>query len=339
MKKLNNIIIFISLITLMFSACKKESTNKIAQTSGDEVYWTQEDLKIQNQILNFQEKVKNNNFKNGETITLDSAIWYMEAGINFSYCFTDTSIMNEIIDTVFFELQVSNDEVLISSIQEAYQNVEESVIQNLNGMNSDHAIAFLSDFSIIDNDLKTDTKTAQVVTIYGIETNPAYPGSSCYGDYEFTSPMHFTNAAAIFQNYINNPQCPQIAYDYVTNIEWRYVAPNQTNYDYLNPDDTTPEDNYFDYLFFYQYEWWPNDHETMSADELNFYFDQIYQTLIPQKLADIESTNPTGRSFISALIWWEQSTWPMNQTIWHHNYKFTFGNKRIRINNDPSPID
>jgi len=321
----------------MFAACNKDKPSQLSQNPT--VNYTAEDVRIQNLIMNFQNKVKNNSYKNGETVSLDSAVWYMEAGINYSYCFTDTTIVNELIDTVYIELQLSGNEVLIASVQQAYQDVEESVTQVLIEMDNDHAIAFLSDFSIIENDLKSNTKTAQVVTIFGIETNPAYPGSSCYGGYEFINPMHFTDAAAIFQQYINTPQCPQMAYDYVTNVEWGYVRPNHINNDYLNPDDSTPEDNYYDYLYFYQFEWWLNDHETMSPNELNFYFDHIYQTLIPQKLADIESVNPSGRSFIYAWVGWEQSTAPINLTEWYHIYDFKFGNKRIRIGNDPSPID
>jgi hypothetical protein len=136
MRNFKYIILSLGLIAFMLSSCNKENQNQIVQNTDEEVAWTKEDLRIQNNILGFQDKIKNNNFKNGETIELDSAIWYMEAGINFSYCKIDTTIIDEIIDTFFVELQMSEGEVLISSIQESYQQVEDEILQGIYNMNN-----------------------------------------------------------------------------------------------------------------------------------------------------------------------------------------------------------
>lgn len=296
-----------------------------------------EDARVAQLIINFNNKIKESSFKNGETMSMDSAIWYIEANINYFYCFADTNVQNIVIDTTFVEITSAGEFIPLSEIQQSVETIETAVMSMYYEMNDPNTVVLLSDVSLLEVN-KSDSHTLQVLTIYGIEAPSSNPGNDCYGGYVFNSPIHFIDAAAIFQNYINNPLCPQPHYDYITNVKFRNVCSWDQEYDYLNPDDDIPEDNYYDYQFFYQREWWPNDHETMSIAELNFYFQQIYQVLIPTKLADIENQYPAGRSFISCIVTPHQTNSPVNNTEWEHSYSFTFGNKRLRIEDPGNPI-
>lgn len=339
MRKIYNISILLSVLFIGFVACNKDKESTMAPNTENEVFLSEEDLAAENAIKYFKNKINESTFKDGEGIELDSAIWYMEAYTNYSYCFADTSVSDIVVDTLLFDLMTMNSELNFSTMQQIVNSVGENLLSNYVNMNSNNAVIVLSDFSLLEDEFKSDSKTVQVVTIYGLESPSVASGSDCYGGYTFDSPMHFADAVEVFEDYINNPQCPQVGYHYVTNIEWRYVDANHTNDDYLNPNDITPQDNYYDYLYFYQFEWWSNDHEIMSAAELNFYFEQIYQELIPRKLEAIEEAQPTNRTFIRCLFDYHQSTAPINQTEWHHAYSFQFGNKRIRMDDTNNPID
>jgi len=48
MTKFKYIIISIGLMAFMLSSCNKEKQNQLVQNSNNKVYWTQEDIEIQN---------------------------------------------------------------------------------------------------------------------------------------------------------------------------------------------------------------------------------------------------------------------------------------------------
>jgi hypothetical protein len=334
-KYIYTIIALFSVSLLVFNACKKESKGKLISNQIK----SNEDEEVAQLIKNFNHKIKTTTFKESEELSIDSAIWYIEADINYYYCYADSDCDIITIDTTIINLTSEGENISYTDMQQSISIIETNVLNMYYQINNQDAIVLFSDVSLVESANKTDSHSLQVLTIYGMESQNSNSGDDCYGGYSFNTSMDFEDAADVFQNYINNPLCNQPAYDYVTNIEWRNVHAYHINYNYVNPNDYILQDNSYDYLIFYQYEPWLNGHETMNAAELNFYFHQMYQTLIPLKLNEIESSNPTGRSFVRAIITTFQTTAPINQTEWGFYYNFEFGNKRVRNEAPGNPID
>jgi len=93
----------------------------------------------------------------------------------------------------------------------------------------------------------------------------------------------------------------------LTLFPWGYIYCSETgtsyNCDFLNPNDTTSQDNYFDYLCFINYYSLPNFHSCLCPDEMNFYLngeesvatDLIFQC---EEIAELIS----GKDFTSINI-------------------------------------
>ena len=266
MRKTYNIFILIGVITIMMSACKKDQeTTKL--NTGDEVTWTAEDLQIQNNILNFQSKIKNNSFKDGETITADSAIWYLEALLNFNYSNPDSSFVNLTVDTTFeFQLPVNNDMVNFSNVSNAAFAMEEHILNYLNNMPNSIKFLIAADVKFKANELKDGSKTITITTGYGsgyIDNPAAYTpfGENDYWWYGSngggceSNNSNSSDAAIEIEDKINNPNCILDPYPphYIVNVGVGTVSGDE----YRNDDDPSYPyyDNWLDYMMYCESEW------------------------------------------------------------------------------------
>ncbi|OYT14452.1 MAG: hypothetical protein B7C24_18275 [Bacteroidetes bacterium 4572_77] len=110
------------------ASCEKEK-QELKQNQKQEVFWTAEDVKITNAIHYFQNKVKNNTYKNNENLSIDSALWYMEAMLNYNYSTPDSSFVNLTIDTTFvYDLPVNGNEVSYTDVATAAFAMEQHLI-------------------------------------------------------------------------------------------------------------------------------------------------------------------------------------------------------------------
>jgi len=267
----------------------------IPTNNTEATHWTAEDLKIQNNILNFQNKIKNNSFKDGESMSLDSAVWYLEALMNYNYSSPDSSYVNLTVDTTFeFNLPIDNDMVDFSNVAAAAFAMEEHIVDHLNNMPNDIKFVIAADVSIKSNELKDGTKTITITTGYGSEyiDNPGCytpfgandywryglgyinMGGYCGGPNQGQSTN--SDAAEEIQYRINNPTCQPIwqnAYftDIVTSANNYWENGGDYIYyitsEYLNPNDDIPGDGYLDYLTLYV----NNYYDCLSPEEMNFY--------------------------------------------------------------------
>ncbi|OYT14449.1 MAG: hypothetical protein B7C24_18260, partial [Bacteroidetes bacterium 4572_77] len=134
MKKHNYNILFllVILLGLGLASCEKEK-QELTQNQKQEVFWTAEDVKITNAIHYFQNKVKNNTYKNNENLSIDSALWYMEAMLNYNYSTPDSSFVNLTIDTTFvYDLPVNGNEVSYTDVATAAFAMEQHLIDFYN---------------------------------------------------------------------------------------------------------------------------------------------------------------------------------------------------------------
>jgi len=333
---------------LMFNACKKDmKTNPVNSTEG--ANWTAEDLKIQNTILNFQNKIKNNTYKSGEDLGIDSAIWYMEALMNYNYSTPDSSFVNLTIDTTFeFEIIVNNDMVSYNDITDAAFAMEEHIVNFLNQMPADIKFMIAADVNIKDNDYKDGTRTVTIITAYGSEyiDNPsAYPpfGENDYWWYGFngggceSNSATTSDAAEKIQYRINHPQViiPDPTTTYIVNLT---PVPIEA-WNYINDDDVAGPsgeitDNWLDYMMYHE-----SDYVNLlqldgclEPEEMNFYL-QGTLDVIQIELENIQQTNPDDiLEFVYLSLNGEMISGGENSaTTYLHMGSITFGKRVSRV--------
>jgi len=293
MRKFKYIILSLGLVVFMLISCNKEVQD--VHDSEKNVSWTQEDLEIQNRILDFQNKIKNNSFKNGEQLSLDDAIWNLEALINYNYSNPDSSFVNLTVDTTFeFNMPLNNGMVNYETVAEAAFAMEEHIVGYLNAMPNSVKFLIAADVSIKDNGFKDGTKTITIVSGYGSEyiDNPGcytpfgaddywkyglgYINMGGYCDGSNQGQSTNSDAAEEIQYKINNPNCQSIwqnAFytDIVTSADnyWEFGGDYiyYITSEYSNPNDDIPGDGYLYYLTLYV----GNYYDCLSPEEMNFY--------------------------------------------------------------------
>ena len=337
-KSIYTIIAIFGIGVLIFSACKKESSNKITQTSNQEIYWTQEDIEIQNQILEFQDKVKNNNFKSGEQMTLENAIWYLEALLNYNYSNPDSSFVNLTVDTTFeFNMLVNNE-----TVAEAAFDMEEHIVDFLNAMPNSIKFMVASDVSIKSNEFKDGTKTITITSGYGSEYihNPScYTpfGENDYWQHGFdwggceTNTATSSDAAKEIQYKINNPNCQLI--DPTNNTYVINLNPISISADWY-PAQNYDNDNWLDYLMYYEDDAIDNNgiikyiDGCLEPEEMNFYL-QGTLDVIQIELANLQLLYPDDDLEFVYLQLQGDIIVPLGITTWLHTAEITYG-KRVR---------
>lgn len=329
---------------LVFNACNKDRNTQPVNNQGD-VYWTQEDLEIQNKILTFQNKIKNNNFKSDEQMTLDDAIWNLEALLNFNYSNPDSSFVNLTIDTTFeFSLPVNNDLVNYDDITDATFAMEEHILSFLNHMPSDIKFMIAGDVQIKNGGLKDGSKTVTIITAYGSEyiDNPAAYTPFGENDYWLfglsynggceSNPATTSNAAEQIAYKINNPNYefddPYPAGSYVVSVG----VEEAWAWDYWNPDDTGYPDNWLDYLMYCELE----DNlltadKCLEPEEMNFYLQgtlDVIETVIEEKQIQYPNDNI---EFVYLSLMGEIASYGLEWKYYMHRADITYGKRVMKV--------
>lgn len=331
-------------MAFMLSSCNKEKQNQIVQNTDEEVAWTKEDLRIQNSILDFQDKIKNNTFKNGETLELDSAVWYLEALLNFNYSTPDSSFVNLTIDTTFeFDMPVNNGEVYFEVIAEAAFEMEDHIVGFLNAMPNSVKFLIAADVSIKDNEFKDGTKTITIVSGYGSEyidhPNWYIPfGENDYWQHGFdwggceTNSAIDSDAARQIQYKINNPNYSStdpFPVGYVININSQVVTAD------LYPADNYNNDNWLDFLMYYEDDAlgangiYKSIDGCLEPEEMNFYLQgtlDVIDMVIEEKQIQYPNDNI---EFVYLFLEGNVSSYG-GVLSWLHTAEITYGKRVVK---------
>lgn len=330
---------FLGISLLVLNACKKDDMpNKTA-----EVYWTAEDVRIQNSILNFQSKIKNNSFKNGESIKIDSALWYLEALLNFNYSTPDSSFVNLTVDTSFiFELPTNNEEVDFNDLVSAAFAMEDHILSFYEQMPEAIKFIIATDVKIKETDTKLGGLTLTITTGYGSEyiDNPAcYPP---FGEYDYwkwgASWMDFggycdgpyvgqdedSDAAEEIEKKINSPRCigTDIGHPYyIAEVYTVHILPEA----YPNPDDDGL-DNYQDFLLYNGYTGINVPNICIPPEDMNFYLQGTLDVVLAESQI-ILINNPTESwKFLNIDLMGNFMT-DDDETWYFHEAFITFGRR------------
>jgi len=142
MKKLNLCIIVILLMVGLFS-CKKDTIDQ-QQTQEDELMMRSK--KVIALIHNFEQKM-NDALKSGETISLDSAIWNLEASLNYNYADPEEAVGEYSFSKSNYTIEVdANNEVLFSDVQTVYSQMEQDLGNSFKS--GDETVVIFSDVAL-----------------------------------------------------------------------------------------------------------------------------------------------------------------------------------------------
>ena len=147
------LVIFATLIT--FSSCNKEAE---LETTNDEVL---------ERILDFKEKVeKPNQQKSGEVVSVEDAVWLIEAALNYSYCIKTEEQANAgtnviVKDSLFYEVNSNNNNVILADAINTYMLIETDMAEMLASYQSQ--VKF---YDIVDIEYKDGSFVAYVAIRY-----------------------------------------------------------------------------------------------------------------------------------------------------------------------------
>jgi len=238
-------------MAIYFSACQK---------SGEEVQTTQltneDPAQLVEQFNQAMQAWKQGvPFKSGEKISIDSAIWYIDATLNYYYANSNGTSAKFHRDTVYVEMELVND------YEAMYQQVFSSYDESLSGLSEKyHAISGENKRFImaIVNDagpLPENKHKLQIVTVSGTGILQSsgdfgeeetfryedYADNDCFGNIINTNAPK-TFEAALYQFYNPDPG---------SNCSWAfYGSTDDIQINYLDHQLNYPLTNYLDYKVF-----------------------------------------------------------------------------------------
>lgn len=154
---------------VMFNACSKQETSEPA-TTAEQLELTSADQLVLNKIKNFKQKMRyiheHPAYKNGESYTADSALWFLEATINYSHTFPNDYYGQMVTDTLYLTL-ATNDagEVDMNELAEKYDEMKAAISQVYHSKPIDNKGLVL--VNLEDISFKSDEVEIEVVAVTG----------------------------------------------------------------------------------------------------------------------------------------------------------------------------
>ena len=322
---MKNKIIFISVILLsilfFIVSCKKDNMNNLKQSTNDDTY-SQNVIK---RIENFRQQMQGN-FKTGTMMTLDTAVWNLEALLTNYGGYPDSASKNFMLMKAHFTLPVdANNMVSGDNIQVLYQQMVDSITAQLNGIAG--SVKFLK-FSDVQQDSVAGS-TAYLTTnngygqgyilglyppftddwIWGtVGTPPPGPFAGNCSETDFSS-----DGSNEIQYRLNHPIAVSNAVGY-TDLETNTTDGSKCQDENGNPriywDDIGIINN------------------CLTINQLTYYLtegDAIVKTEDNPQTTNVEGLKISGKSFISILIADDYFVPVENYPIFFHNYHATYG--------------
>ena len=324
MKKVLLSLIAAALAAALIYSCSKETPmiTERFDTATEEPY-------VSRLILNFIERMETRNdglpFKSEERISIDSAVWYIDAALNLTYANGNHPFARLHWDTVFVEMEALN------SYEAMYQQVFESYDASLNGLaeryhaitgeNKQFIMALVEDLGA----LPGNKRNLRVITVTGtgtLEHSGKFEPWEAYRWHRNDSidcdlePAE-TNAPLLFEALLKShfDQAP-------ANCRWVYYGPSfdSTYWYHAHPSGLPYPPNYMDYKIFFassaissitaETKCMEFDQHGLGLHEMQYYYDNLKDFAInyhnsPQNtgnrrfaVAYIESDEPLGMNYI-----------------------------------------
>ena len=146
MKKISSFVAILFAIVMMFS-CNKESELKPVEMTQDEI--------VLQRILDFKDNVENpSNLKSGEMISIDSAVWYVEAALNYTYCISEEPVIefNDVYtDSIVLVYEIENNEIEYYHAITLYNEIYNSLEDKSNSLDLEQKSIRMTDVEFTEN--------------------------------------------------------------------------------------------------------------------------------------------------------------------------------------------
>ncbi len=279
---------------IIFFACTKENNEAAIQNSPAQTNLTQNDLKINNLIKTFKDKIAyykaNPDLKDGETVPADSALWYLEATINYSHAFPNEYYDGFEIDTSYITVPVNSDGTVdMSVLTQKYEEMKSNVAADYhNSQFTEKGLSFvdLSEVSGSDNTLTLEVKTAT-----GEKNNEPPPPTPVDGPFSLGDNWWYGEDAGkcdeaagegkdaakrLWEEAQATIPDPNGNYTFIGPFIYKEIEGG--NDEFLYPNDPQPNDNHLDYYLFYaSTEYGPCGDDTLCLEypEMNTYWNRL----------------------------------------------------------------
>lgn len=345
MKKLIILSLFVLISIILFISCKKQPTENI---QNKETLESRASI-IENNILNFKENIKlfeeNPGLKLSDPMHIDTCIWYIESTLNYTYADVKNDRDTMYFDSCFVDIDLISGRVEISEAVAAYGMFEDSLSAQYNAITETNEHFVLADVFVVSATSSEATLCMLSVFVAGGPIN-TMSFSSTY-DYWW-----FGNGSSGSGGYCGGPYNGQDLYDDAAQqieqkVRYRAAVPSGRyysindftlffQYDHVveygtsnfytcsleNPNDTTADDNYFDFLVYRSYSGNDNHHGCMGPNELNWYLNKMEYVIYTRLYNCVDEIEDLD--FISLDMLGDQFTHNGNTTYAHKSWA-TYG--------------
>lgn len=350
---MKNLILPLAIFSLIMitNSCKKESMIKENQVSLNA-----RDTQLANAINSFKTKGKSN-LKNTEKVSIDSAIWYLEATANFTYSDGIGDRIELTRDSAIFTLAINTEgkislnevwsqyELLIDNIRARYQSLNQTnkqligvdvkanqILSNSIEVQANYTIA--SGSAVIPNACTFNNVDCWKWWNGGYGSIPGTNGGICCGPNANT---HLeSDAAEEIQKRIHQCQAIPSGNYWYDEVETKRVYA----WDFPNPswNVQTDYENYYQYRMFWNSSNYAYFHDCLNPEELNFYLNGtkwIINTL--EDPNEGGGARPEGKSFISVNVQ-GNALWIGSSSDLFHEAWITYGVLHVRPGS-PDPLN
>jgi hypothetical protein len=240
----------------IFNACSKQESSEPLSTA-EQPQMSSADQLILNRIESFKQKVtyiqEHPNFKSGESMIVDSAIWYIGATLNYTYSNAGYPFAKLHRDTAYFEMELLNSyEATIEKIVESYDASLTKLSQSYYRIADEDKKFITASVNATGNNANGNVEL-QIVTITGTGTitNHEFGEAEAY-DFDRNA-THDCNgfpadgAPKIFEVHLNSHFIPE------PTGNWRwffYGAETEFTLEYADFVLNEEKTNYLDYKIF-----------------------------------------------------------------------------------------
>ena len=315
------LILIVSIIlTLGMGSCKKDVSTQPETLKDDQTVQSKQIISL---IVNFEAKLSNP-LKSDETLSLDSAVWNMEALQNYEYANPAEATKDFEVAKSNYTLDLDeNGQVLMSDVQTVYAQMEDTLAIKLEQIPSDEKFVRFADVAID----SIEGGTAYVSTTLGFGytwlLNTYWPFSTSDNWYwgtlsqEYGTPpvgkcdgtqVGVSDGSDELQWRLNNPVVLPSEPFIWTEIE---TPAEFSGYDYLNAIG--------EYRLYVGWDY--PEENCLNHDMLTNFLLQSHYIIHDYS----EGLRPAGKSFVSVEIKDRLALLPNNQGEHFHGYQVTYG--------------
>jgi hypothetical protein len=332
---MKKIIILISIALVMISvvlSCKKNQSDSVSLNapSGQVISANQS---IEQQILSFKLNIERP-LKDGNDYLIDTAVWYTEALINYTYATIDNDHEGQSLDSVFIDISLSDGKVTSAEAASVYNKIIDSLTVQYENLPSQNLHLICVD--VFSRDSTAGNVTFGIISSFGYGPTISLGEFNKYVDYWTFGWGQYDNggycdgenqgydtdsdAAMQIERRIRHMIPVYTPRRYPTNVvhllihcygDIKDLDENIWYYcDITNADDETWGDNYYEYYMFYNYHGWPNFHFCLTPDEMNFHLYGTY-SVFTDIIYDCLGEILTGKELTTVkMVGDNTSDWP-----------------------------